>query len=537
MSLRRILLFGFVMLLLVGLGASNFAIAGAEGGGVQLTVNTLADTTSTCSQNGNGTCSLRDLLTFANNAGGGTPIIIYFSVTGTVNLTANLPSIKYDVKVDGSNQVVTIHGQSSYRIFTVNRSGIATINALTLTNGYGIADCNSNYTCGGAIKNRGTLTVSDSVIQNSYAEYTGGAIFNDSGTLTVTNTTFANNSTSQFYGLGGAIYNAGSLSITNNSAFNNNTGFVGGAIYHQIGSFTLDDATFQGNGNTSADGGAIYSQGNLVVTDTLFAENELDQASTGAYGGAIHNDGGTLTVNNSTFTNNSTSPFGYGGAIANGGAAAVKNSTLSGNYAEYGGALYNLNGTLTVLKSTIASNTGWGDGGGLYNDHGTLNITNSTITENTAEGANGGGIYNYDGALTVINSTVYHNHSASIIHYAGGIYNDGTSVTLKNTVVANNSANQCYDYADSLTADAYNIDDDGTCGNATQHTVSDIALLALTKNGGPTQTMKPAARSVLRNAGDDAVCAAAPVNAKDQRGVTRPQGTHCDVGAYEAKAK
>lgn len=165
----------------------------------------------------------------------------------------------------------------------------------------------------------------------------------------------------------------------------------------------------------------------------------------------------------------------------------------------------------------------------------TLNMTNSTLTENTAEEANGGGIYNFDGALTVINSTVYHNHPASIIHYAGGIYNDGTSVTLKNTVVANNSANQCYDYAESLTADKYNIDDDGTCGDATQHTVSGIALLALAANGGPTQTMKPAAISVLRNAGDNAVCAAAPVNSKDQRGVPRPQGFSCDVGAYEAK--
>ena len=36
------------------------------------------------------------------------------------------------------------------------------------------------------------------------------------------------------------------------------------------------------------------------------------------------------------------------------------------------------------------------------------------------------------------------------------------------------------------------------------------------------------------NAGDDAICAASPVNNLDQRGETRPQGSHCDIGAYEA---
>jgi len=35
------------------------------------------------------------------------------------------------------------------------------------------------------------------------------------------------------------------------------------------------------------------------------------------------------------------------------------------------------------------------------------------------------------------------------------------------------------------------------------------------------------------NAGDDATCAAAPVSGLDQRGIIRPQGVHCDIGAYE----
>ena len=54
-------------------------------------------------------------------------------------------------------------------------------------------------------------------------------------------------------------------------------------------------------------------------------------------------------------------------------------------------------------------------------------------------------------------------------------------------------------------------------------------------NGGPTQTMALGAGSAARDAGDDAICAAAPVNGRDQRGVARPQGAGCDIGAYEAK--
>ena len=41
--------------------------------------------------------------------------------------------------------------------------------------------------------------------------------------------------------------------------------------------------------------------------------------------------------------------------------------------------------------------------------------------------------------------------------------------------------------------------------------------------------------SAAIDAGDDAVCAADPVNNLDQRGVTRPQGPGCDVGAFELK--
>jgi hypothetical protein len=57
----------------------------------------------------------------------------------------------------------------------------------------------------------------------------------------------------------------------------------------------------------------------------------------------------------------------------------------------------------------------------------------------------------------------------------------------------------------------------------------------LQSNGGPTQTIALLPGSPAINAGNDAICAAAPVNQLDQRGFTRPGTghTHCSIGAYE----
>jgi hypothetical protein len=43
--------------------------------------------------------------------------------------------------------------------------------------------------------------------------------------------------------------------------------------------------------------------------------------------------------------------------------------------------------------------------------------------------------------------------------------------------------------------------------------------------------------SAAIDAGDNTICAAAPVNNTSQNGVTRPQGPACDIGAYEAPAR
>jgi hypothetical protein len=93
-----------------------------------------------------------------------------------------------------------------------------------------------------------------------------------------------------------------------------------------------------------------------------------------------------------------------------------------------------------------------------------------------------------------------------------------------------------------VTSFGHNLDSDGTCLTADVLQPGDIAngnanLGPLADNGGPTFTHALLAGSDALDAGDDTVCAAEPVNGVDQRGVVRPQGAHCDIGAYEAEAE
>jgi hypothetical protein len=83
-----------------------------------------------------------------------------------------------------------------------------------------------------------------------------------------------------------------------------------------------------------------------------------------------------------------------------------------------------------------------------------------------------------------------------------------------------------------LTSNGYNIESPGnTCGFDQQGDQSSVSavlldLQPLADNGGPTQTHAITTDSAALNAGTCEVD-------EDQRGVTRPQGPACDVGAFE----
>ena len=101
-------------------------------------------------------------------------------------------------------------------------------------------------------------------------------------------------------------------------------------------------------------------------------------------------------------------------------------------------------------------------------------------------------------------------------------------MTLKNTIVANSpTGGNC---SGTITDGGGNLSyPDTTCPGIN----ADPMLGPLQNNGGPTETMALGPGSAAIDAANDAICAAAPVNNLDQRGIARPQGPHCDIGAVE----
>jgi hypothetical protein len=222
-------------------------------------------------------------------------------------------------------------------------------------------------------------------------------------------------------------------------------------------SLTLKNVTLQ-NGWAPSDGGAIYNQGTLVLSQVLVQNNTSEFY--GAGGGIWSN--GSLSVQNSTFESNvaangSGGPA-YGGAIyIAGGAVSITGSAFGdpngggGNVARgqtaYGGAVYVAAGTVTLSgdsfglvnvpfyafsytgNSAVGGVAGLGDGygGALYVAGGSVTLTNDTIQGNYVEdlsnldgiyygdqGGFGGGIYIADGATVYIDSFTLNNTTANI---------------------------------------------------------------------------------------------------------------------------
>ena len=197
-----------------------------------------------------------------------------------------------------------------------------------------------------------------------------------------------------------------------------------------------------------------------------------------------------------------------------------------------GGSLSNFGGTVKVKNTTFTNNITPGfAGGGISNSFGTLKVTNSTFSKNSA--GPGGAIANFD-TLEVTNSTFSENSADA----GGGIFNmDGATATLHSTIVANSPSGGNCD--GTITDGGYNIDDGTSCGFSKQQDSlpSTDPLLADQPafNGGPTKTIALLAASPAINAIPEGKNGCATEIKTDQRGVSRPQGSRCDIGAFERK--
>jgi uncharacterized repeat protein (TIGR01451 family) len=312
----------------------------------------------------------------------------------------------------------------------------------------------------------------------------------------------------------------------------------------------------------------VLSQGQLTVTgsssDGLVVQGAgaattvIDAAGASrvlnAQNGTVTVRDVTITGGQSTFDPLSGNQFTGDGAgiIATSATLNVERSVVSGNTAQLNGggiAAPPENvppSVVNITDSTIAANkvTGGmaeGQGGGIY-VAGDLRMTNSTVSGNTVDnpGANsGGGVAailapaDMDGStVNLLNTTIASNSLTT--GAGGGLGTSGPTVaiTARNTIVADNQVGgteaDCTPMA--VATSASNLSGDASCGfsDAGSAQNANPQLAALADNGGPTPTRAPAPGSPAVETGTNTDCPAT-----DQRGVTRPQGATCDIGAVE----
>lgn len=274
-------------------------------------------------------------------------------------------------------------------------------------------------------------------------------------------------------------------------------------------------ATISGLTMQHAGASAIHlPQGTLTIHRCAFLNN---------LGSAIASTS-ALTVNESVFTDNASSNLG--GAIYNNGSATIQRSSFTGNTASNGGGAIVTYGSMEIRYSTFSGNQTLGNnsarGGAILagGNGGTLAIDTSTFNANTALGF-GGAIHN-ESVLTLTGSTLAGNVSL----LAGNGISTFSALTVSRSIL-----DAC---SGTVTSAGDNIGNDSSCVSTSallnDRANLDALLVGLANNGGPTHTM---ALQTASPAIDQVTVNTAACTGTDQRGVARPAGLRCDIGAVE----
>ncbi len=328
---------------------------------------------------------------------------------------------------------------------------------------------------------------------------------------------------------GGGIANQGTLTINNSTISGNTATAGGGGIYNNTGTLTINNSTISGN-TASTSGGGIYSTGTLTINNSTIQDNTASD-----YGGGIYSTG-TLTIeNNSTIRDNKTTSDS-GGGIYNSGTLTINNSTIRNNDSKRiaGGILVWSNANATITNSSIVHNTSLENGGGIAAlANSTVTVRNSTIADNRIDVedsagsalTDGGGVLAL-GTFTLEHVTLVKNTAPS--SYTGGISFGVSASTghIRNSILSGNSNRDCNGRA--FTTNVGNlIQNPGNCGAGDLNADPMLGSLTGSPPYYPLLIGSPAV-----DAADQTTCDALSPKV-DQRGVARPVGTACDIGAFE----
>ena len=293
------------------------------------------------------------------------------------------------------------------------------------------------------------------------------------------------------------------------------------AFHIRYASLEISDLTVQ---NGLADpGGAVLVDNYAMITRVSFNNNRSTSFSSTGVGGAVYINGeASADITQSQFTGNLAN-YG-GGAVASSNTTffSISDSTFTSNDGGFGGgALYPNGSSATIENSTFVNNSA-DSGGALHSNAASVSVNNSTFVGNSA--VNKGAIDSRVGTILVNNSTFSGNTASGLGDTLGDQPAQGGDLRVSNSIISGSGTDNCdgtvLDLGNNLSWPA---------GNDCPGTQADPALDSLADNGGLTMTMAISTGSPAIDAGNNASCAAT-----DQRGVSRPQGVTCDIGAFEA---
>ena len=334
---------------------------------------------------------------------------------------------------------------------------------------------------------------------------------------------------------------------------------VGDAVHTEAGITINKDVIIQGQGagntivqahaevESATDRVFVVAEGATVVMRgmTIRHGNRREGETGDSWGGDEVGAGGilnygTLTLENCIVRDNSAR---HGGGVLNRGVLRAFDCSFLGNTAHgsrvpgqscgAGGAIKHSGSRIELVNCTVSGNTAMTNGGGIHvTCDSTAVLTNCTISGNTAEG---GGAFTVKGQLELVHCTITDNTAATADN-GGGVYVRGV-LSYTNTLIANNHPGGDCTAERSLGGsqpggtigiNVHNLVGNG--GGGSDYS-GDPQPNLLADNGGETQTHALLSGSPAI----DAIPAGECIVSTDQRGVPRPQGAACDIGAFEVQ--
>lgn len=517
-------------------------------------------------------CTLREAVIAANNHGGRDKVVLRAKT-----YTLALPSTSEDEAVDGDLDIkgpVTIAGKGPRKTvvdgggavvhdvaFDVFPGGRVAISGLSERNSTGDAHA------GIFVEQNARLEMAAAKVIDNDASCCDAGIFTDTGSeLTLRRVRVANNTgpscCNGIYTGSGTSLTLSRVVVSGNSGNCCNGVYVGGKV-------TATQTTIRGNHGDSCCQGLYTGDGRVVLNKVKVLHNH---DSTGGFNGLYLGDGnafmkdikvlrntggptsngccnglamgaGDLTLRRGVISDNS------GGGCCNGiegdeGKATLRDVVVSRNSgATCCQGIENYDSPMTLIRATVSENI---DSSscctGIQADAGTMTLRNVTVSGNSAATL-GGGITS-GGPISLNNVTVTNNRVLASDGDGGGIFVGAGEVEIRNSIVAGNSvggAGTGPDCFGTLSSEGHNLigDTAGCTIDPGGGNLLDVAplLAPLRNNGGftPTHALRLHSPAIDKGSPQAPGSSAEACEKRDQRGVKRPQGNRCDIGAFERK--